>query len=99
MEKMDTPIGGKIRYKGKDAICTALNGGNCKLCILRQTAYCDSDNIACFEDDRADSTSVYFPEVKQQLPPWSHIGEEAVPCPEQNGDNEWCNKESSNGPI
>ena len=35
----------------------------------------------------------YKGSIKQQQPPWNYIGEEAIPCPEQNGDNEWCNNQ------
>ena len=31
--------------------------------------------------------------MKHSKEPWNYIGEEAIPCPEQMGDNEWCNKE------
>ena len=93
MTKIDIAIGQKVKFQGKHAVCAKYREGDCSNCILQATPLCCTGIIPCEDDNRSDETSVYFPEVKQQQPLWNYIGEEAIPCPEQMGDNEWCNKE------
>ena len=94
MKQVEITIGQKIKFQGKHGICAKYKIGDCNKCILRGTPLCCTGLVPCEDNNRFDKTSVYFPEVKVQQPPWNSIGEEAVQCPDQNGDNEWCNKES-----
>ena len=36
--------------------------------------------------------------MKHTKEPWNYIGEEAIPCPEQMGDNEWVEGKSQSLP-
>ncbi len=78
MKILDIPIGTKVKFKGKHGVCEEWAYGNCYKCILNDTPLCATVRVPCEAEYRADETSVYFPEVKQQQPLWNYIGEEAI---------------------
>ncbi len=58
MEQIEIPIGKKVRYHGKRAVC--VEGGCCGRCIIY-----DCDKLACQAQNRKDGKEITFKEIKE----------------------------------